>query len=110
MKTLTLRSDKHPASLILALDEANGRAVVLARASDEQTQVPYLELNFADMSVSVFNSSDLGVTVDNSGLVTVHRSKIEGELIMQSPESGQWFSFRPNAAGALVGIPIDPPV
>ena len=88
MKTLTLRGDDNPTSLVIALDEANGRAIVLARGSDEQVQVPYLEINFRDMSVSLFNSSDIGVTVDNIGFTNAQHLNVSGQVSLASGVEG----------------------
>ncbi len=71
-----------------------------------QIQTPRVIIDTNEMSISLFNSSDLGVTVDNVGLATIHRAKIEGELIMQDPATGNWFQFRPDSTGTLVGTPV----
>ena len=106
MQNLTLRNDRDPSSLVASLDTDNNRGVVLARISDDQVQVPYLELNFQDLSVSLLNSSDIGLTVDNAGLTTIQRVAVNGVLYLQNPGTGNWFSYQPDENGNLVPTPV----
>ncbi len=109
MQTLTLRKDS--ASLVLVLDKQGGTAALLARSSDEQVQTPRLLIDINAMSVSLLNSSDLGVTVDNNGLATIQRAAVNGALFLQNPATGNWFSYQPDDLGVLVPTPVSgPPV
>ena len=109
MKTLVTENEvKFTAcqnSIRLAVDDVNGLIIVKSMKGELDLGMR-VEINTNDSSISVLNHSDLGVVVDNEGLVTIHRAKIEGELIMQNPDTGNWFSFRPDATGNLVGTPV----
>jgi hypothetical protein len=78
MQTITLKDDLSPASLILALDSGNTNATLLATAGPEVTQNARIEFDYLAFSVSLLNSSDLGLVVDNNGRTTIHDLAVEG--------------------------------
>jgi hypothetical protein len=80
METLTLHEDSDPSSLTIGLDTDAKKGLIFARANDTVTQFPRLETDFQAFSISLLNSSDLGVIVDNSGLTTIHELTVEGAL------------------------------
>lgn len=80
METLILHDDSDPSSLTIGLDKDAKKGFIFARANDTVTQFPRLETDFQAFSISLLNSSDLGVIVDNSGLTTIHELTVEGAL------------------------------
>lgn len=80
METLILHENDNPATLVLGLDNDAKKGFMFARADDAVTQFPRLETDFQAFSISLLNSSDLGVIVDNSGLTTIHELTVEGAL------------------------------
>src|SRR5689334_6574308 len=80
METLILHEDSDPATLVLGLDTNAKKGFLFARADDSVTQFARLELDFQAFSVSLLNSDDLGLVVDNNGLTTIHELTVEGAL------------------------------
>jgi hypothetical protein len=78
MEKLTLQNDTDPSSLVIGLDEDTKKGMLFARSDNSVTQFPRLEIDFEAFSVSLLNSSDLGLVVDNNGLTTIHQLIVEG--------------------------------
>ncbi len=97
-------------SLILEVDAVNN--LVRLKSGDTPDEVR-LEIDVAAKSISIFNSSDLGVTCDNLGVTTIHILKVEGDaqvqaLILPSP-NGTLFRCTPDDNGNWINVAIPAP-
>jgi hypothetical protein len=87
MQNLTLSDGV--SALILTADSSTQLAV-LKSSGNGAAQTARLEFDQQAISVSLLNSSDLGVIVDNNGLTTIHDLAVENgikcsTLFMKSP-------------------------
>jgi hypothetical protein len=88
MQNLTLSDGS--TGLVLTADSQSNLAVLKSSGIGVDKQTARLQFDQQAISVSLLNSSDLGVIVDNNGLTTIHDLAVENgikcsTLFMQSP-------------------------
>ena len=67
-----------PNSALLTVNKEAG-LISLAMGGDNPDRVR-VEIDYRKLSISLFNSSDLGLTCDNNGLTTIHQLAVEGSV------------------------------
>ncbi len=85
METLQINGNKVAvtdgnSSLLLEVDAADNLVSLRADGPPQPDLQVRLEIDHQAMSISLLNHSDLGLVVDNGGLTTIHRAKVEGDI------------------------------
>jgi hypothetical protein len=101
MQNLTLSDGV--SALVLTAD-SESKLEVVRGSGNGAGQTARLEFDQEAISVSLLNSSDLGLTVDNSGLTTVFSLKTP-VLYMPSP-NGTLFKITPDDNGNLLSVAV----
>jgi hypothetical protein len=108
MQNLTLSDGG--TGLVLTADSPSNLAVLRSSGIGEDKQTARLEFDQQAISVSLLNSSDLGVIVDNNGLTTIHDLSVElgvkcSAVFMPSP-NGTVFKITPDDNGNLIVVAV----
>ena len=112
METLQINGNKvvindGNTSLILEVDPVNNLIQLKSGTTPDEVR---LEIDVAAKSISILNSSDLGVTCDNAGTTTIHILKVDGDaqvqaLVLPSP-SGTLFRCAVDDNGNWINVAV----